>query len=200
MSNTTTITKETSVLDLYDLSFQLLDELVKEVASLSPNKKDQEGFGLYLLNALLCRFIECGWEKEELMDTITEMVDDTINALTGSEKEELEATNPRLNWGWFLGKHKDLNAVPYPNATRLSYLTNTYFLDEQTRKFDKLDKAGDDDSWVWFYHDIEPNRTYRDLMFETELMFQSIYDWQHSSVGKFDYDKDSKTIQIWLDS
>lgn len=114
----------------------------------------------------------------------------------------VDTKRTKLGWEWFLETHKDLNAVPYPEATRLSYWTNTFFLDERTRKFDKLDtrKKYEGRNFGWFYHDIEPNRTYEDLMIEIELMFQSIHDWQHNAVTSLDYDEDSKTIEICISS
>jgi len=96
MSNTTTQTEELSTFNFFDLSLGRLYEMENEVASLFPSESGElpESIGWLhakLLDALSFRFIATGWEKKELIEMFTAMVDDSIFAITEAEKEELEA-------------------------------------------------------------------------------------------------------------
>ena len=111
-----------------------------------------------------------------------------------------------LCWYWYVKTFKDLNVVPFPEAKTLSYYTSTFFLGDETRPWDELDieatykthkeERDTEDYWVWFYHEIEPNSSYLDLMFEIESMFQDIDNWQHRAPTSLKYNEETKTIEI----
>ena len=93
MTDTTKKTNETSDLGLTDLSIQRLNEMENEVASLFPNEEDQafEAVGHLhcdLLDVLSCRFIATGWEKKELIEMFTKMVDNSLDELEELKKAE----------------------------------------------------------------------------------------------------------------
>ena len=107
-----------------------------------------------------------------------------------------------LSWGNFVRDCIDdgkLGQIPHPNATKIRYTVNTYFLDEPSTGFkfwlsgnwgkanEELASVGAEDRWVYFETDIKKNSTYFDLMIATERMMGDYLDWQHSyvSTGSF---------------
>jgi hypothetical protein len=112
-----------------------------------------------------------------------------------------------LAWYWYVKTFKDLNVVPFPKAIRLSYWTHTFQLGPETRPWDELDTKStyrerdtEGQYWVWFYHEIKPNSSYLDLMFEIESMFQDIDNWNDRAPSSLKYNEETKTIEVWLSS
>ena len=121
-----------------------------------------------------------------------------------------------LSWGDFIRECHDEGKffqIPHPNATKIRYTVNTYFLDEPSTGFkfwlsgnwgkanEELGSEGADNRWVYFEKDIKENSTYLDLMIATEQMMDDCFDWQHSrlSTGSFSSQEEG-VIDVYISS
>lgn len=120
-----------------------------------------------------------------------------------------------LRWNWFLkglqDEGVDLNTIPFPRANKIEYRVYTCFLDGNTRSPDMIytyhpepvgETVRDSDGDLFgFSKEIETNSSYLDLMFQIEELMSQVDDWQHCCVNSsFSYDKDTRTIEFYLDS